>query len=599
MVHGLGSCRLIGMLIGTPYQKSTTKALRKRSGPSYTSDEITVRIVYDPQDYWVCLENSDPIKNKSGRRCLTVAKSIATSPTQREDYALRRVPAAEQRRSSSVIFNVAIGVGTALFFLADGGELASTYGVKEMFLGMLCGVLLIGAIGFLIIKLALRTGLSSDLVTRASGYGFMGSSISSFVYTFNFIMFAAFEGSILASAVNTAIPVLPMTVDYLLVGAIFIPLCWYGISLMDRIGRYTLPIYIVLLGIVVVEALMKPGSIGQWWSSHPVVFTLAAAGPAWLQVFSTNVSLVSVGTNTADIARFVKNKAGDDGDGKRVLHALALSFGVIAITLLVLVPLGSLLAFKFHQSNPGVYIPHTIGILGLLFVLITQIRINVMNIYGGSLAYSNFFARVFHFTPGRHWWVIVTVAISTGLMIGGIYTHLLQLLTFEGMFIIAWSSTVASDILINRGLLHLSTSGFEYRRAMLRDWNPVGVVPIIVALVVAIPLSLGVAGPLWVTLTPFLAGAIGFGLPPIVALITRGRTYMAEITAEPVTVKGEVNCVTCGGTYINDDDMVQCPFHKGPICPVCCAADSHCHALCKKVGTGSLQITERPSLAHD
>jgi hypothetical protein len=45
-----------------------------------------------------------------------------------------------------------------------------------------------------------------------------------------------------------------------------------------------------------------------------------------------------------------------------------------------------------------------------LFVVVSQLKINVTNAYAGSLAWSNFFSRVTHSHPGRVVWVVFNTA---------------------------------------------------------------------------------------------------------------------------------------------------------------------------------------------
>ena len=52
----------------------------------------------------------------------------------------------------------------------------------------------------------------------------------------------------------------------------------------------------------------------------------------------------------------------------------------------------------------------------VLFVIVSQVKINVTNAYAGSLAWSNFFARVTHSHPGRVVWLVFNVAIALMLM---------------------------------------------------------------------------------------------------------------------------------------------------------------------------------------
>jgi hypothetical protein len=44
---------------------------------------------------------------------------------------------------------------------------------------------------------------------------------------------------------------------------------------------------------------------------------------------------------------------------------------------------------------------------------LSQIKINVTNAYAGSLAWSNFFARITHSHPGRVVWLVFNVVIAT------------------------------------------------------------------------------------------------------------------------------------------------------------------------------------------
>jgi purine-cytosine permease-like protein len=65
----------------------------------------------------------------------------------------------------------------------------------------------------------------------------------------------------------------------------------------------------------------------------------------------------------------------------------------------------------------------------ILFVIISQIKINVTNAYAGSLAWSNFFSRITHSHPGRVVWLIFNVAIALILMEMGVFETLEKVLS--------------------------------------------------------------------------------------------------------------------------------------------------------------------------
>ena len=78
-----------------------------------------------------------------------------------------------------------------------------------------------------------------------------------------------------------------------------------------------------------------------------------------------------------------------------------------------------MLAYGYVSDNPNVAL-----FLATLFVLISQIKINVTNAYAGSLAWSNFFSRAAHYHPGRVVWLVFNIAISLMLMLLGIFETL-------------------------------------------------------------------------------------------------------------------------------------------------------------------------------
>jgi purine-cytosine permease-like protein len=57
-------------------------------------------------------------------------------------------------------------------------------------------------------------------------------------------------------------------------------------------------------------------------------------------------------------------------------------------------------------------------------VVLSQIKINVTNAYAGSLAWSNFFARLTHSHPGRVVWLVFNVLIALLLMEIGVFNAL-------------------------------------------------------------------------------------------------------------------------------------------------------------------------------
>lgn len=71
--------------------------------------------------------------------------------------------------------------------------------------------------------------LTSDLLTRGCGYGFLRSALTCLIYAFTFCIYAGLEGQILATSQHSVWHI-PVGYLYVLPGALFIPLTWYGMA---------------------------------------------------------------------------------------------------------------------------------------------------------------------------------------------------------------------------------------------------------------------------------------------------------------------------------------------------------------------------------
>ena len=74
----------------------------------------------------------------------------------------------------------------------------------------------------------------------------------------------------------------------------------------------------------------------------------------------------------------------------------------------------------------------------VLFVAVSQLKINVTNAYAGSLAWSNFFARLTHSHPGRVVWMVFNTAIALALMEMNVFQALGDVLGLYSNIAIAW-----------------------------------------------------------------------------------------------------------------------------------------------------------------
>ncbi len=237
--------------------------------------------------------------------------------------------------------------------------------------------------------------------------------------------------------------------------------------------------------------------------------------------------------------------------------------------------------------------PNTVLAVTILFVIISQIKINVTNAYAGSLAWSNFFSRLTHSHPGRVVWLVFNVAIALLLMELGVFSTLEAVLGLYSIVAIAWVGALVADLVVNKPL-GLSPSYIEFKRAHLYNFNPVGFGSMIIASIISMIAFVGVWGPVAKAFASFTALGLAFLLAPAIALLTRGSYYIArEDNHFRTPYEHTIPCCICEKDY-EPQDMAFCPLYDGAICSLCCSLDGRCHDACK---TTSVPIQPVPEAA--
>lgn len=515
-----------------------------------------------------------------------------------EDFALRFTARRARRWSYGRVANTAIGSISFLALEAIGAAITITYGFDIA----IVAIMVVGAVLFLtglpISYYAARHGLDIDLLTRGAGFGYIGSTITSLIYaTFTFIFFAI-EAAILALALEFTLGV-PLFFGYVVSSLVVIPLVIHGFSKISAFQTWTQPLWILLHILPFVFLAFVGYDIESWTSfagndEVPDASRLLLFGAATGVVFS----LVAQIGEQVDFLRFLPEpKSASDrkkwwaalvvaGPGWSILGVLKMLAGSYLVTLALRegVPMEDAsdptrmyhVAFDQLLDSPALVL-----ILTGLFVILSQLKINVTNAYAGSIAWSNFFSRLTHSHPGRVVWLVFNVAIALMLMELGVFTGLEHVLSVYSHVAVAWIGALVADLVINKPL-GLSPRGIEFRRAYLYDVNPVGLGSMVVACTLAFLSYAGVFGAFLQAFSAFVALFSAFILAPVIAFATKGKYYLAR----PIEDQPDTHLESCSVCEFRFDaeDMARCPFHAGPICSLCCTLETACHDVCKPHG---------------
>ncbi|MGM8212184.1 purine-cytosine permease family protein [Virgibacillus sp. W0430] len=437
---------------------------------------------------------------------------------QKDDYSLARVPINKRNMGWISITNITFGIATAIFYFQLGSVMALKFGAINAIISAVYAIVVAGILGTFIAYLSAKNGMNVNLLSRGGGFGYIGASLTSLIYASNFIMYCAFEGMILVFAVHEFFPSIPQWVYIIIFGSVVIPLNWFGIKQLDKLQKWSLLLFLVFLGTAIVMAMFKtPVYDGGFLTYMPE--GVKVGGTALLLCIGMQHGIMGLTALLAsDYARFLKPKD--------IKGTIAIGFIPQIFCYGVMGGLGIWFGVLMAEPNPGVYIVQLLGVGGALFTLLTQLRINVTNIYSSSLSLSNFFENVVKFKPGRRFWVVVAGVIAMGLMLGGIVDHLDTALTFQGVFLLAWAAILVTDALVVKKFLKIGPNYYEERQNNLHKWNPVGVVSLTVASVLGTVAALGFMGVFLQNTAAFFAAILASILTVIVAYITKGAYYI-------------------------------------------------------------------------
>lgn len=529
-----------------------------------------------------------------------------------EDYALRFTSVSARKWGALKVASTALGAITFLALEAIGGSITLSYGFHNAVVSILLVSVVLLLLSMPISYYSSKYGLDIDLLTRGAGFGYIGSTITSLIYASFTFIFLALEASIMALALELIFG-LPLYWGYLVSTLIVIPIVTYGITMITRFQSWTQPFWVLLqllpIGYILVNDI---GSIDNWVrfqgqnQSKPQL--------DWLMIGAASTllfSLVAQIGEQADYARFIppQSVAGKKtwwlatilaGPGWIIIGAFKLLLGSFLLVLAINSGISPeqaaeptqmyLVAFSYISQSPS-----TILALTAAFVVLSQLKINVTNVYAGSIAWSNFFARLTHAHPGRVVWVVFNVVVAIILMEIGIYSALEKTLGIFGIIALSWIGSMVADLVINKPL-GLSPPHIEFKRAHLYDINPVGVGAMLISMTTGIIAYNGALGAEAQAFSSFITLALTFLISPLIAWATKGRYYIVRPvplnTAPSGSQSSPLSSEKCGvcESHFEKPDMTYCPLYQLPICSLCCSLDAHCKDACRPEGLISNQF---------
>ncbi|GII63735.1 hypothetical protein Skr01_38200 [Sphaerisporangium krabiense] len=486
-----------------------------------------------------------------------------------EDYAQHAVPlTARVPKFKLLMANWSLL--SAMVWLFYGALVSSLVGTRQAIIGLVGTVVVYTALNWFMTAWGVRWGLNPTLLSRRM-FGAVGAVLTSLLIAANATYYAVFESSVLAQAFKMHFGGPDIRWWYLIVVVAILPLMMGSVQTwMDRVNGILLPVYVVGVIAAVVVAAVKAGGQSDWLQFAGVIPPEARPVPGWLMAFTLYMGIWLLMPTTVEFARL--------GRPKDLRFHQNVTFGwVYWVWLFLLNGLaGIFLTRTVLPGDPaaeaGVVqaIVTTLGLWGVLLIVVTQTRVNTVNYYLSSINWQRVFARVFGLRLPRLVWVLIVAAVAFLLMLTDVFSYLQTALTWQGVFLVSWVGVVVTHFALtprDRG-----PGGPEFRPGRLRAFTP-GLGVWVVSAAVGI----------WLTQSPETFPALS-QLAPLIALAVSVVLYAVVLKLGPSSLlrrdgdlRAEVDdvwaarvaCGVCERSYVAFEMDRDPAGGDVPVCTAC------------------------------
>lgn len=389
------------------------------------------------------------------------------------DYSLHAAPPS-WRLSRMRLLLAWSSLATGVFWFYLAALVAMLVGTTNAVIGIVLAVALFSVLGAITNRGAAESGLGAGMFAR-SLFGFQGSALASLLFAATAVYFFVFESSILAVAGKAFFDGQGLTMDikiwYLIFVVASVPLVLKGVhAWLDRLNGWLIPLYILgMVAILVWITTDAGGYSGAWASFEPE--QVLVHGPPWLfaaMVYFGDLVLVMFTMEWARLGRTDDLRFASAVTFGPVFYVITfLVNGLIGIYLFNMLDVEQLAEGELAASIVGVT-----GFLGLLWLIVTQTRINTANLYAASTGLQSVASRVLRIDASRSVWVVVAGVIGYLIMLTNVFSFIVDALQYQGIAVVSWVAMTVVHMLYlwRRGTL----GGAEFRPGRVPGFNRLG-----------------------------------------------------------------------------------------------------------------------------
>lgn len=360
-----------------------------------------------------------------------------------------------------------------MFYLVVSATLALAYGSVNAIIGLVLSVIAYAAVNAVLVRHAIRTGLSVSLFSRIL-LGRTGAAIATLIFFATAIYYAVFEGSVIALALQ-GYAGLGYPIAALIVVVYSVLLIFGSIqNWLDKLNGVLLPFYLIGLIAAVVLAIAEYGYSSAWLSLGPEG---GAPATGWWDCFVAFMGVWILMMFTYDYARFGK---------ARTITSASTSGAVLP---------GGVPAERPRRHLPGrepadrgrgqrglgragADPADGAGRAGLRLDLADPDQHR--ELLPGRRQHGELCPDRLPGELPKVFWACVVGVICYVLMLADVFAYILQALAYQGIFVVAW---------VGLALVHILTEGAEgaahdrvsFRLRDTRAVNPTGLTAWLVA----------------------------------------------------------------------------------------------------------------------
>ncbi|MCQ9388478.1 cytosine permease [Brevibacterium sp. 50QC2O2] len=343
-------------------------------------------------------------------------ESISTDDFD-SDYADTPVP----DRARKHWFPIAVtkfGQVSALSQFLLGSTLGFGMPFWKAFVAITLGSVILQVVSIMVGIIGMRTGLTTSILTRWTGFGRGGAAVVGAVIAISSIGWFGIQSGVSAEGLASTVGVMPEWLWALLFGFAITVVVVFGFKMIARVAYIAVPLFLVLaLAAAAIE--LSRHSFGELLTSAP-------PGPEMNLVQGTGLvagGFIVGAVINSDITRY--NRSSADVVKQTVL---GITLGEYLIGLI-----GVLLAHAVGSADVTTIILSSVGWIGVLVIIMGTIKINDINLYSSVFGIINFIAAIFGRNADRKTVTITVGVLGSVLGAAGILDHFTTFLSVLGV----------------------------------------------------------------------------------------------------------------------------------------------------------------------